>query len=111
MPQMSHTMHGEPGGSLREVGMKLGLALLLSALLAVPAFAQDKPKPIAAHPKVDQQKVDEAVEKGCKYLLNSGGVGTFPHGQRNQPQALQSYSELVLLTLLHSGNYAEGDPM
>jgi hypothetical protein len=90
--------------------MKLRLAILLSAILAIPASAQDKPKPIAAHAKVDQEKVDEAIKKGCKYLIQSGqGMGTFPHGQRNQPQAMQAYGEIVLLTLLHSGYYAEGD--
>src|SRR5262249_28537172 len=47
----------------------------------------------------------------CKYLLFSGGIATFTHGQRNQPAALQSYAELILLTLLHSGYYAEGDPL
>jgi hypothetical protein len=90
--------------------MKLRLATLLSAILAIPALAQDKPKPVPAHAKVDQEKVDEAIKKGCKYLLQSGqGMGTFPHGQRNQPQAIQAYGEIVLLTLLHSGYYQEGD--
>jgi len=103
--------------------MKLRLAILLSAILAIPALApfdsglmplaqgkQDKPKPVPAHAKVDQEKVDEAIKKGCKYLLQSGqGMGTFPHGQRNQPQAIQAYGEIVLLTLLHSGYYQEGD--
>jgi hypothetical protein len=90
--------------------MKHRLALLISALLAVSAFAQEKPKPIAAHPKVDQEKVDKAIQDGCKYLLGAGGAGTFAHGQRHQPAALQSYAELILLTLLHSGYYADGDP-
>ena len=72
--------------------MAFRLAILLSAVLAIPASAQDKPKPIAAHAKVDQEKVDDAIKKGCKYLLQSGqGMGTFPHGQRNQPQAIQAY--------------------
>src|ERR1041384_8109421 len=92
-----------------EVVMAQRLALLFSALLAIPAAAQDKPKPIAAHPKVDQEKVDAAIQAGCKYLLGAGGMGTFTHGQRNQPAALQSYAELTLLTLLHSGYYADGD--
>ena len=40
-----------------------------------------------------EDKVDEAIAKGCKYLINSGqGMGTFPHGQRNQPQAMQAAS-------------------
>src|SRR5438270_596155 len=91
--------------------MKHRLALLVSALLvtAVAPFdsgltplahgKQDKPKPIAAHPKVDQEKVDKAIQDGCKYLLFSGGMGTFTHGQRNQPAATQAYAELILLTL------------
>src|SRR5437870_1399038 len=102
-------MAGHSSGRMREVVMKLWLALPLSALLAIPAQAQDKPKPIAAHPKVDQEKVDKAIQDGCKYLLGSGGLGSFTHGQRNQPAAMQSYSEIILLTLLHSGYYAEGD--
>src|SRR5262245_20190071 len=94
-----------------EAGMTLRLAILLSSLLAISAFAQDKPKPIPAHAKVDQEKVDDAIKKGSKYLIQSGqGMGSFPHGQRNQPQAMQAYGEIILLTLLHSGYYAEGDP-
>jgi hypothetical protein len=90
--------------------MAIRLAILLSTLLSIPAFGQDKPKPVPAHAKVDQEKVDEAIKKGCKYLLQSGqGMGTFPHGQRNQPQAIQAYGEIVLLTLLHSGYYQDGD--
>lgn len=104
-------MPGGPNRCLREADMKFRLALLLSAILAIPAAAQDKPKPVAAHPKVDQEKVDEAIKLGCAYLLISGqGMGTFGHGQRNQPQAVQAYGEIILLTLLHSGYYNEGDP-
>jgi hypothetical protein len=55
--------------------MKHRLALLFSALLAIPAAAQDKPKPIAAHPKVDQEKVDAAIQAGCKYLLAPAAWG------------------------------------
>ena len=77
--------------------MTTRLAILLSALLAIPASAQDKPKPIPAHQKVDQEKVDEAIKKGCKHLLGGGqAMGTFPHGQRNQPQAIQAYGEIIL---------------
>src|SRR5688572_10952429 len=89
-------MHGEPM-PLREVVMKLRLALLLYSLLALPLFAQDKPKPVPAHAKVDQEKVDDAIKKGCKYLIQSGqGMGTFPHGQRNQPPAIQAYGEIEI---------------
>jgi hypothetical protein len=85
------------------------LGILLSA--AAPQVPPDPAKPVPAHPKVDQEKVDEAIRKGCAFLVSSGGAfGTFPHGKRNQPEALQSYAELVLLTLAHSGYYADGDP-
>src|ERR1043166_1022099 len=97
-----YAIYGEHTGRIGEVVMAQRLALLFSALLAIPAAAQDKPKPIAAHPKVDQEKVDAAIQAGCKYLLGAGGMGTFTHGQRNQPEAIQSYAELTLLTLLHS---------
>ncbi|HZE96647.1 MAG TPA: prenyltransferase/squalene oxidase repeat-containing protein [Planctomycetota bacterium] len=90
--------------------MKLRLALLLSTLVAAsPALPQQNPVP--AHAKVDQQKVDEAIQKGCKFLLTTGNAfATFNHGMRNQPAAVQAYGELVLLTLLHSGYYTEDDP-
>src|SRR5437016_335708 len=89
--------------------MKTMLAALGLILAITPAPAQDKPKPVAAHAKVDQQKVDEAIQKGCQVIIGQG-FGTFAHGKRNQPEALQSYSELVLLTLAHSGYYKDGDP-
>jgi hypothetical protein len=90
--------------------MKFKLAILLLALLIAPLQAQQQ-KPVAAHPKVDQEKVDEAIKKGCVYLLNAGnGMATFNHGMRNQPAAVQAYGELVMLTLLHSGNYTEDSP-
>ncbi|HEX7900053.1 MAG TPA: prenyltransferase/squalene oxidase repeat-containing protein [Planctomycetota bacterium] len=82
--------------------MRFLLALLL-------AFPQDKPKGV--HPKVDQAKVDEAIQKGCKVLIGGGSAfGTFPHGKRHQPEAMQAYGELLLLTLLHSGYYTGEEP-
>src|SRR5258706_11883684 len=93
---------------VREVSMGTRLAIILSVLL-IPAGIHAQQQ--AAHPKVDQQKVDEAIQKGCKWLISSGsGFGTFNHGMRNQPQAVQAYGELVLLTLLHSGYYTEDTP-
>ncbi len=91
------------------------LAALAAVTLAIgPAAAQDKKqKPIGAHPKVDQQKVDEAIRKGCNILVVGGGgfgFGTFTHGKRNQPEAIQCYGELILLTLLHSEYYDENSP-
>jgi len=84
------------------------LAVILSILL-IPAGIQAQQQ--AAHPKVDQQKVDEAIQKGCKWLLGGGNAfSTFNHGMRNQPSAVQAYGELVLLTLLHSGYYTEDSP-
>lgn len=91
--------------------MLAGLWWTLLSAAAPPQAPPDPAKPVPAHPKVDQEKVDEAIRKGCAFLLTSGGAfGTFPHGKRNQPEALQSYAELVLLTLAHSGYYADGDP-
>ncbi len=83
----------------------------LIALVALcPAGAQEKPKPVPAHAKVDQVKVDEAIDRGCKYLLSSGGIQRqFGWGKRHQPEAQQAHAELILLTLAHSGFYAEGD--
>ncbi|HVR83961.1 MAG TPA: hypothetical protein VMU54_06580, partial [Planctomycetota bacterium] len=88
--------------------MRKRLAILLSALFVATSIqAQQQP----AHPKVDQEKVDEAIQKGCKYLVVAGnGFATFTHGMRNQPAAVQAYGELVLLTLLHSGYYTEDTP-
>ncbi len=89
--------------------MKTLLAAIGIILAVAPARAQDKPKPNAVHPKVDQQKIDEAIQKGCQAIIGAG-FGSFAHGQRNQPVATQAYAELVLLTLAHSGYYKDGDP-
>jgi len=88
--------------------MKTLPGALAACLLITSAFGQDK-KQNAAHPKVDQQKVDEAIKKGCAVIIGAG-FGSFGHGQRNQPLAMQSHAELVLLTLLHSGYYDENSP-
>jgi hypothetical protein len=88
--------------------MKTLLATFGLALAVTPGYSQDKPKPIAAHSKVDQQKVDEAIKKGCQVIIGQG-FGGFSHGQRNQPVATQAYAELILLTLAHSGYYKDGD--
>jgi hypothetical protein len=91
--------------------MRTLLGALGVALLFGSAQAQDKPKPIPAHSKVDQQKVDDAIERGCKWLISTGfAFTTFSHGHRNQPAATQAYAELILLTLAHSGFYKDGDP-
>jgi hypothetical protein len=88
--------------------MKTRLALLGLILAITSASAQDKPKPIPAHSKVDQEKVDKAIQDGCRVIIGAG-FGMFAHGQRNQPIASQAYAELVLLTLAHSGYYKDGD--
>jgi hypothetical protein len=82
---------------------------LAAFLVATSALGQQEKKPLAAHPKVDQQKVDEAIKKGCQVIIGAG-FGSFGHGQRHQPLAMQSHAELVLLTLLHSGYYDENSP-
>ncbi len=82
------------------------MSILLALLLSV---AQDKGK--AAHPKVDQAKVDEAIQKGNKYLIGGASAfGTFVHGKRHQGDAVHAYGELILLTLLHSGYYTGEEP-
>jgi tetratricopeptide (TPR) repeat protein len=52
-----------------------------------------------AHPRVDQKKVDDAIVKGCDYLLNNSGrlpEVRHPHGKFR-------CEELVLLTLIQAG--------
>jgi hypothetical protein len=94
-------MGGRGASPEGEVGMSILMALVL--------LVQDKPKPV--HPKVDQAKVDEAIQRGCKVLIGGGSAfGVFPHGQRHQPVAMQAYGELILLTLLHSGYYTGDEP-
>jgi hypothetical protein len=75
--------------------------------LCALAFLLQNPAP--AHPKVDQARVDAAIEKGCAWLLKQTGelLREFPHGKRNQPEATTAYTELILLTLAHSGFYPE----
>lgn len=51
-----------------------------------------------AHPKVDQKKVDEAIVKGCQYLLQN--AGRLPDVRHPFNRRLD---ELVLLTLVQSG--------
>lgn len=82
------------------------MQFLLALLLAT---SQDKGAP--AHPKVDQAKVDEAIQKGCKVLIAGGSAfGSFTHGNRHQGEAVHGYAELILLTLLHSGYYTGQEP-
>lgn len=87
--------------------MRIGIAALLFA-----TWAQDKPNPVPAHPKVDQQKVDEAIEKGCKWLVSQpvSLTNPFKGGKRHQAESQQAYLELAALTLAHSGLYPEDDP-
>ncbi len=91
--------------------MKALVGALAALLVAVPSQAQQPPpqKPVPMHPKVDQLKVDDAIQKGCGIIVQQG-MGAFGHGQRNQPLAMQDHAELVLLTLLHSGYYFENSP-
>jgi hypothetical protein len=52
-----------------------------------------------AHPKVDQKRVDDAIVKGCEFLLNNSGrlpEVKHPHGKFR-------CDELVLLTLVQAG--------
>jgi hypothetical protein len=73
---------------------------------------QDPPKQVPAHPKVDQERVDAAIDKGCKWLIAQQSIVSepFKHKARTQAEVQQSYLELVVLTLAHSGLYPEDDP-
>jgi LPXTG-motif cell wall-anchored protein len=53
-----------------------------------------------AHPRVDQKKVDEAIVKGCEYLLDQ--IGKWPVPKHPSGEATR-YDELVLLTVLEAG--------
>ncbi len=88
----------------------------MNTFIAMMALCvQDMPKrvPVQQHPKVDQLRVDEAIEKGCKWLLGQPGEITkeWPAGhKRHQAEPTISYLELVVLTLSHSGFYEEDHP-
>jgi len=64
--------------------------LLTAALLACPGFHPQE-KPAQAHPKVDQKRVNEAIEKGVAWLRKA---------DRSQ---VYGSTELTLWTLLHAG--------
>jgi hypothetical protein len=93
-----------------------GVAVLFAAAVAAASIqGQDKPKrvPVAQHPKVDQFRIDDAIERGCKWLLSKGDEITkeWPAGhKRHQAEPVISYLELVVLTLAHSGFYEEDHP-
>jgi len=75
-----------------------GLLALLVLSISGSSFAQD-PKPGQAHPKVDQSKVDAAIDRGAAYLLSNGVGRTFSH---NHAKDL-SDDDLVFYTLIHAG--------
>lgn len=83
------------------------LLLCLAVTSVAPPFAKaaegrqdEKPKrPGQAHPDVDQDRVDKAIEKGAKFLL--GQVGAL--GKVNHPHGgTIGTEEIVLYTLVHS---------
>ncbi len=94
----------------------MGMRLVLWVGLVLPLLAQDKPKkgdgkiPGVAHPKVDQARVDEAIDNGVKFLrpkkkeTDQGFVHAWEQGAPEQ-----NYAELVLYTFLHAG-VSEEDP-
>src|SRR5688572_10984424 len=75
------------------------LALCLAA--AAPSSAQDPKKPVpgAAHPGVDQKRVNRAIQAGVEYLKTSDSPGH---------NSSKDADELILLTLIHAG--AEAQP-
>lgn len=77
---------------------------MLAVLMAAPLAAQDaKKKPVQAHPKVDQAKVDAAIRKGIAYLKTR--MGGLPQGHDPEMRS----DELVLWTFVHAG-VPETDP-
>lgn len=76
--------------------------------MAIVGYAQGKPQP--ANSKVDQEKVDKAIERGVEYLkkafekTSEFDNESFPHPHGGAMR----YHELVTLTLLHAG-LEEGD--
>ena len=80
---------------------KLSFALALGLAIVVPAAAQDpkRPAPGAAHPGVDQKRVNRAIQAGVEYLKSCDSPG---HNQSKDAD------ELILLTLIHAG--AEAQP-
>jgi hypothetical protein len=81
--------------------MKPLLPLLLLALAALPAPAQDWKK------KVDQDRVNAAVKKGTDFMLqmSAGGLGEFAHPEMQKvgKNIMLSHAELYYLTLYHGG--------
>jgi hypothetical protein len=77
----------------------------------IALVAQDAPPkrvPAPQHPKVDQERVDQAIEKGCKWMLSNKADITkeWPAGhKRYQAEPIVSHLELVVLSLAHSGFY------
>jgi hypothetical protein len=69
--------------------------------LGQAASAQDKKPPASPQSKVDQQRVDAAVEQGAQYLLGKlqNGLGEWKHPTSKE----LTYDELVLYTLIHAG--------
>ena len=76
--------------------MRIALACAFVVAAAWPVVAQEK-----GHPKVDQNKVDAAIDKGAKYLLEELKKGLadvkHPHGGDIPTD------EIVFYTLIHSG--------
>lgn len=63
-------------------------SLPILALLALAAWPQDNKAP-----KIDQKKIDEAIDRGCEYLMKNAAA----------PAILGDADMLVFLTLLHGG--------
>ena len=75
----------------------------LIALVGMATLAAAQAKPAQAHPKVDQAKVDAAIENGIKYLKSKMDEIT-----RLGPDEREWNMELVLWTLMHA-DVPEGD--
>ncbi len=63
--------------------------------LVVTVAAQDK------KPRVDQNKIDNAIDRGAAWLLKQG-AGPHPVAG-NMAGGEQAYDQLILYTLIHAG--------
>jgi hypothetical protein len=89
------------------VALGMALAATAAAPAAEPAQGQGQGQPPAFPPfKVDQVKVDRAIENGIKYLKanNAAHLARFKHAERDMQNC-----ELVLWTYVHAG-VPENDP-
>jgi hypothetical protein len=68
---------------------------------------------VSAGPKVNQDDVDTAIDKGAEFLVGylKSGQKEVPHSDHHGTVRKFRMEPLILLTLLHAGNLAVNDPV